>query len=70
MIFGLASTTTQLEVVEMSYWENNEKTGLREKDATDQDYVTGCKLQRWNKYFPFCKPVFWLSNFSAKLRDI
>ena len=23
--------------------------------------------QRWNKYFPFCEPVFWLPKFSAKL---
>ena len=24
---------------------------------------------RWNKYFPFCEPVFQLPKFSVKLRD-
>ena len=45
LISRAVTTTTQMEVVGMSCWENEEETGLGAEVNTDQDNATGCKLR-------------------------
>ena len=70
-IRGPTILETLTEPRHWSFEEENLKVKVySQSDISVESWTqVGCLRQRWKKYFPFCEPVFWLPNLSAKLHD-